>query len=145
VAYTPPPPPPPPEAAIVSAPFDDAWQAVVQTFFERNIPVRTLEKASGLIESDDLRGELGRDCDCGSYLGIPIGGYGTYGGDAYYRLRVLVERSDSQSRITVRSSCRARHESIEGELDCRLSPEREEELRRAIGEKIRLRASSRES
>jgi hypothetical protein len=119
------------------ASFDDSWNAVIQTFFDRNIPVRTLEKASGLLESDELRGEIGRDCDCGSWLGVPIAGYGAYGGDAYYRFRVLVERrGDRETSLVLRSSCRAKIERIEGELVCQLAPAKEAELRSAISNRL---------
>ena len=118
---------------MIAAPFDAVWQSVIQTFFDRNIPVRTLEKASGLVESDELHGEIGRDCDCGSYLGIPIGGYGgAYGGDAYYRFRVLVESRGSETALTLRTTCRGRHEGVVGDLVCTLAPAREEEVRSSI-------------
>ena len=122
---------------VLDASFDETWGAVVQTFFDRNIPVRTVEKASGLLESDDLRGEIGRDCDCGTYLGIPVGGYGgAYGGDAAFRYRVLVEARPEGSSLTLRSTCRARVDTVEGELVCRLDPAREAGLREAIVSRV---------
>lgn len=138
IAYSPPSSPPSEESTLFQASFDDTWSAVIQTFFEKNIPVRTLEKASGILESDELHGELGRDCDCGTYLGLPVGGYGgAYGGDAYYRFRVLVEkRGDRETRLILRSSCRARAESVEGELVCRLFPGREQDVRSAIAGRL---------
>jgi hypothetical protein len=141
VAYAPPA-PASVQPASIPVPFDDAWKAVIQTFFDSNIPIRTVEKASGIVESEDLRGEVGRDCDCGTYLGLPIGGYGgAYGGDAYYRFRVLVDaRGEQETVLTLRSSCRARVGSIEGELVCHLSPSREEQLQTAI--RARATASS---
>jgi hypothetical protein len=137
VAYTPPASTATDDTVNLKASFDDTWNAVIQTFFQKNIPVRTLEKASGILESDDLHGEVGRDCDCGSYLGVPIGGYaGAYGGDAYYRFRVLVEkRGDRETGLTLRSSCRAKVEGVEGELVCRVVPAKDTELRTAISEK----------
>jgi hypothetical protein len=121
------------EATTVSAPFDRAWGAVVQTLFEKNIPIDTVEKESGLLKTGELLGEIGKDCDCGSYLGVPIGGYGTYGGDARYSYQFLVERKgDAQTTVTVRSRCHAKVESMKGELECRLEPKRETELRDAI-------------
>jgi len=121
----------------LQAPFDEAWHAVIQTFFERNIPVRTLEKASGLLESDELRGEIGRDCDCGAWLGIPIAGYGAYGGDAFYRFRILLERrGDRETSLLLRSTCRGQTDRVEGQLVCRLSPAKEAEVRTAISEHL---------
>lgn len=144
VAYAPPVAAPVEESVALKASFDDAWSAVIQTFFQKNIPVKTLEKASGILESDELEGEIGRDCDCGSVLGIPVGGYaGAYGGDAYYRYRVLVEkRGESETSLTLRSTCRARTERVEGNLVCRLVPAKDTEIRDAIAERIRAAASA---
>jgi hypothetical protein len=138
VYYGPPKPPAAEPPVVLPVSFEDAWNAVIQTFFERNIPVKTLEKASGLLESDELSGEVGRTCDCGFWLGVPIAGYGAYGGDAYYRFRVLVERrGDGTASLTVRSSCRAHIEQIEGQLVCHLDPAKEAELRNTIVERAR--------
>lgn len=122
------------ETVTLPLPFDPAWSAVVQTFFDKNIPIKTVEKASGILESDELRGEIGRDCDCGTYLGVPVGGYGgAYGGDAYYRYRVLVQkRADRETTLVLRSTCRARSDRIEGELVCRLDPTKEADIRSAV-------------
>ena len=126
------------ESVTLQASFDDVWKGVIQTFFEKNIPVRTLEKVSGILESDELHGEIGRDCNCGTYLGLPVGGYaGAYGGDAYYRFRVLVEqRGERETRLVLRSSCRAKVESVEGDLVCRLLAARESEVRDAIADRV---------
>jgi hypothetical protein len=137
VAYSPPPPIVADQPLALQVPYDQAWGAVVQTFFQKNIPIRTVEKESGILESDELRGEVGRECDCGTYLGIPVAGYGAYGGDAYYRFRVLVEkRSDRETSLVLRSSCRAKIENLEGELVCHLLPAKESELRGAISERV---------
>jgi hypothetical protein len=137
VAYSPPAVPAGDPTIIVPAPFEETWSAVIQTFFEKNIPIKTLEKASGILESDDLHGELGRVCDCGSWLGMPIGGYGTYGGDAYYRYRILVEkREPDKTSLTLKSSCRGRHQGLEGDLVCQLAPAIESGLRKAIADRV---------
>ncbi|MGH7822023.1 MAG: hypothetical protein ACREQ9_19855, partial [Candidatus Binatia bacterium] len=137
VAYGPATPRPADQPLNVQAPFEDTWNAVIQTFFDRNIPVRTLEKASGLLESDELRAEIGRDCDCGTWLGVPIAGYGAYGGDAYYRFRVLVKSGgDRESSLVLRSSCRAKIDRIEGELVCQLIPAKEAEIKSAIADRV---------
>ncbi len=133
LAYSPPVVPAPQGAVVVDTTFDELWTAVVQTFFQRNIPVKTLEKASGLLESEELRGEIGRDCDCGTWLGVPIAGYGAYGGDANYRFRILVEKQDDgKSSLALRSTCRGQTERVEGTLTCVLAAGRENELRDAI-------------
>jgi hypothetical protein len=136
VAYTPPQSAALAEPVVLRASYDDSWNAVIQTFFQRNISVKTLEKASGLVESDELRGEIGRDCDCGSWLGVPIAGYGAYGGDAYYRFRVLLERRGADSALSLRSTCRAKTDRIDGELACQMAAAKETELRDAIAERV---------
>ena len=144
IAYSPPLQPVMDESVTLQASFDDVWKGVIQTFFEKNIPVRTLEKVSGILESDELHGEIGRDCNCGTYLGLPVGGYaGAYGGDAYYRFRVLVEqRGERETRLVLRSSCRAKVESVEGDLVCRLLAARESEVRDAIADRVRRTVGS---
>jgi hypothetical protein len=133
LAYSPPVVPPPAAAVVIDAPFDAVWAAVIQTLFQRNIPVKTLEKASGLLESEELHGEIGRDCDCGTWLGVPIAGYGAYGGDAYYRFRILVESKEAtKASLLLRTSCRGQTERVEGALVCVLSAGKEAELRDAI-------------
>lgn len=137
VTYRPPEAPAAGESARVEVPLDHAWQAVVDELFDRNVPVRTLEKESGLVETAELAGEIGRDCDCGSVLGVPVGGYlGAYGGDAFYSFRVRVRQAGDASEIAVRSTCRGSHPGVEGPLACRLSPERERDLLDSIAKRV---------
>ncbi|MEA2626846.1 MAG: hypothetical protein QOD06_2891 [Candidatus Binatota bacterium] len=140
VAYSPPPPPatsPADERIAVSAPFERAWAGVVRALFEKNVPIRTIEKASGIIETGEVKGEIGVDCDCGSYLGIPVGGYGAYGGDALYAFRILVEaEGDTQTMITLRSSCRGVSESVP-QLRCVVRPEKEKQFRGELETRVR--------
>ena len=44
-------PPPPPErlALGVQAPFDRTWEAVIDVFATRSIPIATLDRSSGLV------------------------------------------------------------------------------------------------
>ncbi|MFV8249864.1 hypothetical protein ACES2I_12585 [Bdellovibrio bacteriovorus] len=47
--------PPPIEKKItVQAPFDKAWAGVIKFFSERGIPVKTIEKESGLIATENM-------------------------------------------------------------------------------------------
>lgn len=50
--------PAPREATTVGAPFDSTWTAVVGYFASRNIPIRTIEKASGIIVAEASRADL---------------------------------------------------------------------------------------
>lgn len=52
--YKPPPPPTPRDASLVTASMGQTWDAVIDLFATRNIPIRTIERASGLIVTDAL-------------------------------------------------------------------------------------------
>ena len=70
-SYRPPPPPTPRDASQVNASMGETWDAVIDLFATRNIPIRTIERASGLIVTDPLRvGEEGKAwADCGALNG----------------------------------------------------------------------------
>jgi hypothetical protein len=67
IGYTPPDPPAPREATEVNASLGQTWDAVIDLLAARLIPIRTIERASGLIVTDQLRvGAEGREwADCG--------------------------------------------------------------------------------
>jgi len=69
--YQPPPRPAPREASHVDASLGATWDAVIDLFATRNIPIRTIERASGLIVTDPLRvGEEGTAwANCGVFNG----------------------------------------------------------------------------
>jgi hypothetical protein len=52
--YKPPPSPTPRDASLVAASMGQTWDAVIDLFATRNIPIRTIERASGLIVTDAL-------------------------------------------------------------------------------------------
>ena len=58
----------------IDKPFDDVWQALVESFSELQLPIDNIEKDSGLITTDwiDFTGQKNTDyCDCGG-LGMSI-------------------------------------------------------------------------
>jgi hypothetical protein len=66
--YQAPPPPAPRLATTVRASQPKTWDAVIDVFAERNIPIRTMERASGFIATDQLgvsNSEGGEWADCG--------------------------------------------------------------------------------
>jgi hypothetical protein len=69
--YNPPPPPTPRDASLVTASMGQTWDAVIDLFATRNIPIRTIERASGLIVTDAL--SVGQEGDtyasCGTRNG----------------------------------------------------------------------------
>lgn len=97
-SYTPPPPPAPRDATPVLASAGYAWDAVIEVFAARNIPIRTIERVSGLIVTDNLNvGPEGKEwANCGSAGLGPS--HGTY--------NVLVRGDSTRSMVkaTVRWS-----------------------------------------
>jgi hypothetical protein len=67
VSYTLPDPPTPRDATVVDASMGRTWDTVIDLFAARTIPIRTIERASGLIVTDQLRvGSEGHEwADCG--------------------------------------------------------------------------------
>jgi len=110
--YQPPPVPEPREATPVNASMGETWDAVIDLFATRNIPIRTIERASGIIATDGLRVEYeegAKWADCGKH------------GRAHYRpttgiYNVLV-RGDS-TRSTVRTTVRWSYITLKLNLDC---------------------------
>lgn len=97
-----PPAPPQPRAAVsVSAPFARTWESAVDVFAERNIPIRTLDRASGLIVAEPQkvsRTDAPMLADCGSSpMGIPFNA-----SDATWNLLVRGDSLRSTVRATVR-------------------------------------------
>jgi hypothetical protein len=66
-SYKPPEPPSPRDGTRVNASMGRTWDAVIDLFAERNIPIRTIERVSGIIATDRLSvGSEGREyADCG--------------------------------------------------------------------------------
>ena len=110
--YSPPPAAPPRDATVVAASAGQTWDAVIDLFAARNIPIRTIERVSGLIVTDNLSvGEEGVFwADCGKIKGVAAPkreeGMPTYVGPNRATYNVLV-RGDSASakvKATVRWS-----------------------------------------
>jgi hypothetical protein len=52
IACAPPPSPPLPQPVVLSTPVSDVWDIVIQYFAENHAPIRTIDRASGLIVTD---------------------------------------------------------------------------------------------
>ncbi len=97
-AYQPPPRPTPREASHVIASMGQTWDAVIDVFATRNIPIRTIERASGLIVTDALG--VGNE-------GTAYASCGTLGGKvlapdrATYNVLVRGDSSEATVRTTV--------------------------------------------
>ncbi len=77
------------------------WDAVIDMFAERNIPIRTIERASGIIATEQLsvgpEGKVWPDCGR-SFSGTVLPNY------AIYNLLVRGDSSSSRVKATVRRS-----------------------------------------
>jgi hypothetical protein len=93
--------PAPGEAAVVAAPFGATWDAVIDVMASQNIPISTMERASGFVATTSLSvGPEGKAwADCG-YNGIahPVPAQATY------NVRVRELRDSSTVQVTVRWS-----------------------------------------
>jgi hypothetical protein len=70
---TPPAPPKPRDATTVAAPMGKTWDAVIDAFAARNIPIHNMERVSGFIATDVLNvdRETGlASADCGTLMGV---------------------------------------------------------------------------
>jgi hypothetical protein len=84
----------------VHATVAQTWDAVIDLFAARNIPVRTIEKASGLIASDELAVDPAdgpKWADCGE-----LGNNRYYPNEAVYNVVVRGDSAGSSVRTTVR-------------------------------------------
>lgn len=97
----PPEPAPAREATRVAVGFDQTWDAVIDHFAERTIPIATIDKASGLIATDRLRVSLSdgrRWADCGT------DGWDTPMSAETVIYNVLVRGDESSSTVKVTAS-----------------------------------------
>jgi len=112
-AYQPPPPAEPRDATSVDASMGTTWDAVIDLFATRNIPIRTIERVSGIIAADQLsvdsaNGVKWADCGRVGHRQIPPN----------TAISNVLVRGDSTSS-TVRTSVRwSRRSFKEGDLEC---------------------------
>jgi hypothetical protein len=110
--HNPPAPPAPREATDVRASAARTWDAVIDLFAERNIPIRTIERASGIVATGQLTvGPEGRKwADCGTQPSDTL-----RPNAAIYNVLVRGDSISSKVKATVRWT---RIESPEKSLEC---------------------------
>jgi len=105
-----PPGPPIPERqpAVVSAPFDRTWEAAIDVFASANLPIETLDKASGLLVPRQAIYTAGDTsyADCG-VLHPNSKEYREPIGPTNARFNVVVRGDQTKSTIQVRAFFRA--------------------------------------
>jgi hypothetical protein len=138
--YTPPHAPTPREAAPVAASAGRTWDAVIATLGDRNIPIASMERASGFIASPTLTLETVRtrpkglaDCGRSFFSGAPEPTAATY--------NVLVRGDSSASTIKVTASYVSTTTDSNGtqSVNCASTARFETEVEQAV----RARAESR--
>src|SRR6185295_5227451 len=98
-SYEAPLPPAPRDATHVSASADLTWEAVVDLFAARSIPIRTIEPASGRVATEEMSvGTEGQQwADCGKASSVRLGPE-----HAIYNVLVRGDSSSSSVKATVR-------------------------------------------
>jgi hypothetical protein len=102
------PPNPAPRPAIgptkVAAPFSKTWNAVVDILAERNIPVKTLDRASGFVAAEMTGvapGDIGKLASgCGGFWDAMANGGGAPAGVARYNILVRGDSIASTVKVT---------------------------------------------
>ena len=99
----PPQPPAPRDATPVAASFDATWDATIDHFAENNIPIATIERASGIIATTELRvdrevAEESSDCGTGQGISSDMRFHAT---TAVYNILVRGDGRSSTVRATV--------------------------------------------
>ena len=128
--YQPPPPAEPRDATSVSASMGQTWDAVIDLFATRSIPIRTIERASGIIATeglsvDSVDGLKWADCGRVGPRLIPAN-------NAIYNVLVRGDSGSSSVRATVRWG---RLGLKEGDLECTSNYIWERGLERAVQER----------
>jgi hypothetical protein len=99
-APVPPAAPAPRELTTVAAPISKTWDAVIDVFASENIPIKTMDRASGFISTDPLAvpTRTGQAfADCGRVAGLPI-----VAKQATYNVLVRGDSTKATVRATVR-------------------------------------------
>lgn len=99
----PPAPAPVRDATSVAASFDATWDATIDHFAENNIPIATIERASGIIATTELRvdsetAEESSDCGTGQGVSVDMRFHAT---SAVYNILVRGDERASTVRATV--------------------------------------------
>jgi hypothetical protein len=103
IPTVPPAPPVPHEAMQVNAPAAKTWDAVIDVFAAKNIPIKTLDHSSGFIAAEEMRvprpegrGAESPYADCGTMNKIP-----QVPTHANYNIRVKGDSTRSTVQVTV--------------------------------------------
>jgi hypothetical protein len=114
---TPPAPPAPPRPAMeIVAPFGRTWDAVIDEFAAQNIPIRTMERASGFIATEQLSVPRTTEklADCGTDVGVALIPH-----RATYNVLVRGDSTRSTVKVTVRwTSGGLTYDNVTAPIEC---------------------------
>jgi hypothetical protein len=91
---------PPPYRAVVSAPYDATWKALIRSLARQNLPLRAVARDSGVIATDEFVSPINLYADCGQVKGDQLEG------EALVSFTLFVEPDGDQTRIQVNSKMR---------------------------------------
>jgi hypothetical protein len=91
---------PPPYRAVVPAPYDATWKALIRSLARQNLPLRAVARDSGVIATDEFVSPINLYADCGQVKGDQLEG------DALVSFTLFVEPDGDQTRIQVNSKMR---------------------------------------
>lgn len=98
VPPVPPAAPAPRQAMVVAAPLNRTWDATIDVFAERNIQIKTIDKASGLIVAEPQKTSDATIADCGKNMY----GMAVLPTDATWNVLVRGDSATSTVKATVR-------------------------------------------
>lgn len=90
---------------VIDKSFDKTWSGVIKYFSTKSIPIKTIDKSSGIITSDPMNVDeisTAHIFDCGGYSEQPTGGVPRKG---YGSFNVFIESNGKdKTSITINSS-----------------------------------------
>lgn len=89
--------PPPPYRAVIPAPYDRTWSAVVRALAQQNVPLRAIARDSGVIASDEFITPINLYADCGQLSGDQLEG------EAVVSFTLFAEPEGATTRVQLNS------------------------------------------
>jgi hypothetical protein len=91
---------PPPYRAVVAAPYDATWKAIIRALARQNLPLRAIARDSGVIATDEFVTPINLYADCGQVKGDQLEG------EALASFTLFLEPDGDRTRLQVNSKMR---------------------------------------
>jgi len=111
---TPPTPLSPRSGVEVSAPFAKTWDAVIDVFATKNIPIKTMDRSSGFIATEEMRSGLYTSRDSLTYADCGRSMMGMYQAPTHANYNIRVKGDTTRSTVLVSVFWR----QVEGKYTC---------------------------